>query len=163
VIEEPLGEEVHADAELVAAEVVTAAVAEAVAEEPVEVAEAVAEEPVEVADAVAEPVAETVVIAPPAIAAKAPSAIEVQAEEIAVAAFKAVEWPAAPIVGGTRIDTPFVAATLVDVVHRTHLAEIIPLARAARAESGGNTLVALERLLVKVQARKREVMTQSVA
>jgi len=145
------------------AEVEAVAAVEAVADVEVEAVADVAVEPV--ADVADEPeveaAAEVVAFEPAAEVIDEPVA-ETPAP-MPVAAFARVEPFVASIVNGFTIDEPVVAVAIQQAVGRTHLAEIVPMARAARAESGGNTLVALERLLAKVQARRSELMAQSVA
>jgi tetratricopeptide (TPR) repeat protein len=179
-VAQPVAEEV---AEPVA-EIVAEAVADPVAEETAEPIAAAVAEPV--AEEVAEPIAEVTAepIAEAAAQAVAQSVAEVVAEptaaaepEVEVATDPVVEAAVSAVVefdSRSRMqfdDTPgefglsdaIVAAAVQSSVAHMHLAEIVPMARAARSDPHAPTLVKLERFLAQVQARRRELMRQSVA
>ncbi len=70
----------------------------------------------------------------------------------------------APQVAAAAIDVQIEeVAEAIHAVAHAHIAEVISMTRVAHAEPARSPVAALERFLRKVQARRTQVMAQSVA
>lgn len=158
---EEVPEPVAAIAEEVA-EPVAEEIPEPIAAAPSESVEEDAAEPVvegAAAQAITEPVAAVVEEPVTAIADRvAPAAAQTVVEFDARSRNRFDDTP-----GEFGLSDAIVAAALQSSVAHMHLAEIMPMARAARSDPHASALVKLERFLAQVQARRRELMRQSVA